>query len=97
MTLLCRSSLGFVQFLDKVVDTPVVVHFFDKVADVPVVQAWRWSRRAENCGVPQLQFSDKLDMPVVVNDRCSELIVDSSATDHGRSRGADRGFQCHRS
>ena len=99
MTLLCRSSLGFVQFLDKVVDTPVVVQFFDKVADVPVVLAWRWSRRAENCGVPQLQFSDKLDMPVVVvvNDRCSELIVDSSATDHGRNRGADRGFQCHRS
>ena len=41
MTLLCRSSLGFVQFLDKVVDTPVVVQFFDKVADVPVVQADR--------------------------------------------------------
>ena len=97
MTLLCKSSLGFVQFLEKVVDTAVVVQFFDKVADVPVVQAWRWSRRAENCGVPQLQFSDKLDMPVVVNDRCSELIVDSSATDHGRNRGADRGFQCHRS
>ena len=79
MTLLCRSSLGFDQFLDKVVDTPVVVQFFDKVADVPVVLAWRWSRRAENCGVPQLQFSD---MPVVVNDRCSEV---------------DRGFQCNRS
>ena len=70
------------QFLDKVVDVPVVVQFFDKVADVPVVQARRWSRRAENCGVPQLQFSDKVDMPVVVNDRCSEV---------------DRGFQCHRS
>ena len=32
---------GVVQFLDKVVDTPVVVQFFDKVADVPVVQADR--------------------------------------------------------
>ena len=73
---------GVVQFLDKAVDVPVVVQFFDKVADVPVVQARRWSRRAENCGVPQLQFSDKVDMPVVVNDRCSEV---------------DRGFQCHRS
>ena len=41
--------------------------------DVPVVQARRWSRREENCGVPQLQFSDKVDMPVVVNDRCSEV------------------------
>ena len=30
--------LGFVQFFDKVVDTPVVVQFFDKVADVLVVQ-----------------------------------------------------------
>ena len=27
-----------VRFLDKVVDTPVVVMFFDKVVDVPVVQ-----------------------------------------------------------
>ena len=81
MTLLCRSSLGSVQFLDKVVDTAVVVQFFDKVADV-LVEARRWSRRAESCGVPQLQFSDKVDMPVVVNDRCSEV---------------DRGFQCHRS
>ena len=35
-----------------------------------------------NCGVPQLHFSNKVDMPVVVNDRCSEV---------------DRGFQCHRS
>ena len=56
--------------------------------DVPGVQAWRWSRSAEHCGVPQLQFWDKLDMPVVVNDRCSELIVDSSATDHGGNRGS---------
>ena len=72
-TLLCRSSLGFVQFMDKVVDMPVGVQIFDKVADVPVVQARRWSRRAENCGVPQLQFSDKVDMPVVVNDRFSEV------------------------
>ena len=39
------------------------VQFIDKVADVPVVQA------PENCGVTQLQFSDKVDMPVVVNDR----------------------------
>ena len=31
------------------------------------------SRRAENCGVPQLQFLDKVDMPVVVNDRLSEV------------------------
>ena len=37
------------------------------MADVPVVQARRWSRRAENCGVPQFQFSDKVvDMTVVV-------------------------------
>ena len=32
------SRLGFVQFLDKVVDTPDVAQFFDKVADVPFVQ-----------------------------------------------------------
>ena len=32
--------------------------------DDPVVQARRLCRRAENCG------SDKVDMPVVVNDRC---------------------------
>ena len=38
----------FVQFLDKVVDTPVVVQFLDKVADVPVVQVV--DCRAENCG-----------------------------------------------
>ena len=61
------------QFLDKVVDMHVVVQIFDKVADVPVVQLRRWSRRAENCGVPQLQFSDKVDMPVVVNDRSLEV------------------------
>ena len=59
------SRVGFVQFLDKVVDMPVVGQIFDKAADVPVVQARRWSRRAENCGVPQLQFSDKVDMPEV--------------------------------
>ena len=29
------------------------------------VQTVLGSRRAENCGVPQLQFSDKVDMPVV--------------------------------
>ena len=63
------------QFLDKVVNTPVGVQIFDNVADVFVVQAWRWSRRAENCGVPQLQFSDKADMPVVVNDRCWEVQI----------------------
>ena len=60
MTLLCRSSLGFVQFLDKVVDAPVVflgslavgaVQFLDKVVDVPVV-------------VPQLLFL-VVDDPVV--------------------------------
>ena len=59
------SRVGFVQFLHKVVDMPVVGQIFDKAADVPVVQARRWSRRAENCGVPQLQFSDKVDMPEV--------------------------------
>ena len=66
------------QFLDKVVNTPVGVQIFDNVADVFVVQAWRWSRRAENCGVPQLQFSDKADMPVVVNDRCWRCRFSSS-------------------
>ena len=70
MTLLCWSLLGFVQFLDKVVNMPVVVQIFDKVVDVPVVQARRLSECAENCGAPQLQFSDKVDMPVVVNDSC---------------------------
>ena len=37
MTLSCRSSTWYVQFLDKVVDTPVVVQCVVKVAEVPVV------------------------------------------------------------
>ena len=62
--------MGSSSFLDTVVEVPVVVQIFDKVADVPVVQARRWSRRAENCGVPQLQFSGKVDTP-----RCCERQV----------------------
>ena len=58
MTLLCRSSPGFVQFLDKVVDMPVVVQFFEMVVDVPVVQI-------VDVGV---QFLDTvIDMPVIVH------------------------------
>ena len=43
------SRVGFVQFLDKVVDTPTVVQFFDKVADVPVVQVPQF---IDGCGRP---------------------------------------------
>ena len=46
------SRVGFVQFLDKVVDMPVVVQRVCKVVDVPVVQ------------VPQ--FIDGLDVAVIM-------------------------------
>ena len=39
-----------VQTVQKVGDSTVPFAF----------RQWWWSRRAENCGVPQLQFSDKL-------------------------------------
>ena len=74
---------------------PLVVQFFDKVADVPVVLAWRFQtcRKLWSSAVAVL---GQVGHARVI-DRCSELIVDSSATDHGRNRGADPGFQCHRS
>ena len=74
---------GVVQFLDKVVDEFVVVlwsflgivQLLDKVADMPVA-------------VPQFVkvVDDPVVQVVVVSvqlDRFRELIVESSATDHG--------------
>ena len=85
MTLLCRSSLRFVQFLDKVVDMPVVVQFFDKVADVPVVQVV--GCRAENCGDSAVAVLDKvLTCPLVASGARSWC---ASATDHGVYCGGD--------
>ena len=65
MTLLCRSSLGFVQFLDMVVDMPVVVQPLRQGGRCPCCAGLEVSRRAENCGVPQLQFLDKVVMPLL--------------------------------
>ena len=74
-------SRWVVQFLDKVVDMPVVVLRVDKVVDVPVVQVPQFidglvvavimqrqvvSRAVE---VPQIHFTDRvLDLPVVHGD-----------------------------
>ena len=51
------SRVWLVQFLDKVVETPVVVQFFDKVADVPVEKGLGGAAGA----VPAV-----LDVPVIV-------------------------------
>ena len=51
-----------VQFLDKIVYMPAVVHFFDKVVDVPVVLC---------NGVPQVQFIDGYDVPVIMRGQRS--------------------------
>ena len=101
---------GVVQFLDKVVDVPVVqgwtplqfveaVQLLDKVADMPVA-------------VPHLQFVKVVDDPVVQVvvvsvqlDRFRELIVEFSATDHEENPGSDSACAtgsrswsfCHRS
>ena len=57
----CRGQFPKVQTVCRTKEIPLLL---DKVIDVPVVQGvqlptW-WSRRAENCGFPQLQFSDTL-------------------------------------
>ena len=71
----CYASRSFVVDFPVVVQRPFpmvqtvcrtkeVPLLLDGVIDVPVVQVvqllrW-WSRRAQNCGFPQLQFSDTL-------------------------------------
>ena len=90
------SHIFFVKVNSSPVVTFVVVSFcqqrqvctvqtVQKVGDSTVPLAFRqwWSRRAENCGVPQLQFSDKL---VTCLFCCERQVL-----------GVDRGFQCHRS
>ena len=61
------SRVGFVQFLDKVVDMPIVVLFFDKVVDVPVVQVSE---------VPKVQFrcgADRGVMPQIMGMKVTQL------------------------
>ena len=78
------SRVGFVQFLDKVVATPVVVQIFDKVADVllcrcsEVVQTCRklWCSAVAVLGQGgharccERQVRGGVDVPVIMQRRC---------------------------
>ena len=59
----CRGAEAVSRGPDCLSDQREISLLLDKVINalvVQVVQLPRWSRRAENCGFPQLQFSDTL-------------------------------------
>ena len=72
ITVVVQRPVPMVRTVCRTIEFTLLLH---TVIDVPVVQVvllprW-WSRRAVNCGAPQLQFSDKVVICLLfVYDRC---------------------------